>query len=191
MGIKKQISELINQIFHKFNLEIIRAHPREAIKFARDYFNKKEITAAEIGVFFGENAFEINKNLKVKKLYLIDPYENYEDYKTDEICSKLKKARKNAHRINSARNIIWIENSSEDATKRINEEIDFLYIDGNHEYNYVKKDLELYWPKIKKGGIMAGHDIQGVGVSKALIEFVKRKKLEVFFGDRRDWWIIK
>ena len=46
-------------------------------------------------------------------------------------------------------------------TKEIfnNEEIDFLFIDGDHTYNGVKKDYEMYGPLVRKGGIIAFHDI--------------------------------
>lgn len=191
MDMRIKAGQIFNKILDKYNLEIIRTHPKEAIKFAKKHFNGKEIISAEIGVFFGKNALEINKNLKVKRLYLIDPYMKYEEYKEDTAYNNLKEARKNAHKINHFRNVIWIEEYSSEAIKKINEKIDFLYVDGNHEYEYVKKDLELYWPKINKGGIISGHDIQYQGVSKALIEFANKNKLEIFFGDRRDWWIIK
>lgn len=36
--------------------------------------------------------------------------------------------------------------------------LDFVYIDGNHAYEYVKEDIEAWWPKLKKGGVFAGHD---------------------------------
>jgi hypothetical protein len=36
--------------------------------------------------------------------------------------------------------------------------IDFLFIDANHTYEFVKRDIEYYLPKMKKGSIMAGHD---------------------------------
>lgn len=38
------------------------------------------------------------------------------------------------------------------------ESIDFLFIDADHHYESVKKDIELWYPKIKKGGIISGHD---------------------------------
>jgi len=38
------------------------------------------------------------------------------------------------------------------------ESLDFIYIDGNHTYNSVKEDMELWFPKLKKGGLFAGHD---------------------------------
>ena len=52
--------------------------------------------------------------------------------------------------------------------------IDFIYIDGNHQYDFVKKDLEDYVPKVKVGGVIAGHDYGGPttpGVTKAIDEY--------------------
>ena len=40
---------------------------------------------------------------------------------------------------------------------------DAVFIDGNHSYEYVKKDLENYLPKVKKGGIVALHDVNFEG----------------------------
>lgn len=36
--------------------------------------------------------------------------------------------------------------------------LDFVYIDANHAYEYVKEDLELWYPKVKSGGFVMGHD---------------------------------
>ena len=38
------------------------------------------------------------------------------------------------------------------------ESLDFVYIDANHAYDFVKQDIELWWPKVKKGGWLCGHD---------------------------------
>ena len=45
----------------------------------------------------------------------------------------------------------------------ITEEFDAVFIDGNHSYEYVKKDLENYLPKVKNGGIVALHDVNFEG----------------------------
>lgn len=37
--------------------------------------------------------------------------------------------------------------------------LDFIYIDGNHEQKYVEQDLRMWWPKLRKGGVLSGHDI--------------------------------
>ena len=39
-----------------------------------------------------------------------------------------------------------------------NDSIDFIYIDGSHSEENVRRDVELYLPKLKKNGIIAGHD---------------------------------
>ena len=36
--------------------------------------------------------------------------------------------------------------------------LDFIYIDGDHTYKSVSKELELYYPKVKSRGVMGGHD---------------------------------
>ena len=38
------------------------------------------------------------------------------------------------------------------------ESLDFIYIDANHAYDFVVEDINLWFPKLKKGGIFSGHD---------------------------------
>jgi hypothetical protein len=40
---------------------------------------------------------------------------------------------------------------------------DFIYLDGNHEYHVVKEEIPKYWPKVKSGGVLAGHDYCNYG----------------------------
>jgi hypothetical protein len=65
---------------------------------------------------------------------------------------------------------------------------DFIYIDAAHDYRSVKEDLEAWWPKLKPGGILSGHDYfedkrvwrkEEVGVYKAVNELAKSKNTEV------------
>ncbi len=160
------------------NREIIKTFPREALLFAIDYFKGEKINVCEIGVWYGRNSRMMNDNLNINKLYLIDPYFNAEN------------AKNYAHKRNKKGNEIWIKKKSEDSIEDV-EMLDFIYIDGLHTYKQVKMDLELYWNKLKDGGIMSGHDIHIKGISDAIIEFVKKNNLDIHFGDRRDWWIIK
>ena len=45
-----------------------------------------------------------------------------------------------------------------------NRQIDFLFIDGDHSYEGVKKDFETYSPLVRKGGIIAFHDVAPKGI---------------------------
>ena len=63
--------------------------------------------------------------------------------------------------------------SSVDASKTYkNESLDFVFIDASHEYESVKEDIEAWFPKIKRGGYLAGHDYDWPGVEKATNESV-------------------
>jgi len=73
-------------------------------------------------------------------------------------------------------NINTIEDYSINAVKQFSDNyIDFLFIDGDHSYDAVVKDIECYLPKMKKNGIMAGHDIVKDDVKKAVDHVLKNK----------------
>ena len=64
--------------------------------------------------------------------------------------------------------------SGKAAEKFWDETFDLVYIDGLHTYDGVKNDIELYLPKVKKGGYIAGHDYNSKhfpGVKDAVDEF--------------------
>ena len=86
--------------------------------------------------------------------------------------------------------IKFIKKSSNDALKEIPSNLDYIYLDGNHNYEYIKQDLENYYKKTRKGGILAGHDIDLPDVLRAVLEFTQKKKIN-FFITKSDWVIIK
>ena len=54
-----------------------------------------------------------------------------------------------------------------------------IYIDGDHSYKGVKNDLELYYPKVKKNGLILCDDYRNFqGVKKAVEEFCKKNKID-------------
>jgi len=65
--------------------------------------------------------------------------------------------------------------------------LDYVYVDARHDYAGVKEDLEAWWPKLRKGGLLAGHDFipDGIvkegdfGVQKAVHEFVGKHGYEI------------
>lgn len=62
--------------------------------------------------------------------------------------------------------------------------IDFVFIDANHSYDYVKKDIEAWFPKVKTGGVISGHDYHEnwPEVIKAVDEFFLGKN--VLFSEK-------
>ena len=48
------------------------------------------------------------------------------------------------------------------------ESLDFVFIDGNHSYEFVFNDIKYWLPKVKIGAVLAGHDYSSESVSKAV-----------------------
>lgn len=122
----------------------------------------ERLVGVEIGVWRGENALSILQNVDIYLLYLIDPYEDYFEYNKNEIGSfqDMEANKKHAEKLLEPYQdkIIWIRKRAEDAVDYIPDDVDFVYIDGNHKPEYVRSDVEDYYPKVREGGILAGHD---------------------------------
>lgn len=164
--------------------------PRPMILFLKDRFKNKPLIGVEIGVAFGNNALSICKTLNMKKLFLIDPYVVYMN--KHRLWSYYLNAYEEAERKTARFNVEFIRKKSEKAIEDINCMLDFVYIDGDHSFRFIKKDLELYYPKVKIGGVIGGHDFDGgfIDVPRAVLEFSKKRKLALN-GLKSDYWIVK
>jgi hypothetical protein len=194
--------------------------PRPATSFIKKQFQGKSVIGVEVGVQRAENARSMLENLNIKKLYLVDPYKYYIDVnltneEADYIFSKgsivdpikekkfvslacpnkenmdeVERIAKNTLKKFSSKTV-FIKKTSDEAIKDIPDNIDFAYIDGDHTYEQVKKDLVNYYRKLKKGGYLCGHDAfyPNIGVQKAVFEFAAGKKFIHFGVD--DWLILK
>uniref|UniRef100_A0A6M3JDN5 Putative methyltransferase n=1 Tax=viral metagenome TaxID=1070528 RepID=A0A6M3JDN5_9ZZZZ len=151
---------------------------------------KENVIGAEVGVYEGGHAKALLQHPNIKKLYLID------------IC-EFKSLRKNIAPFLNKINLM-IPMSSEDASKKIaDKSLDFVYVDADHTYDNCKKDLNLWWGKVKDGGILCGHDfsVDMLGVVRAVIEFTLENRLQLNNVNTYDpiqktcsncdWWIYK
>ena len=67
--------------------------------------------------------------------------------------------------------------------------MDFIFIDGLHTHDQVKKDLENFYPKLKKDGLFSGHDFFNIQeVREAVREFAIRKNLKTIQSTDFDVW---
>jgi len=160
--------------------------------------DNKDLVGVEIGTFRGVNAYAILSFLPIKMLYLIDPYLEYDEYveawipnhSQSDFNNDYARAKKRLRKFKDK--ITFIKMKSEEATVRIPDDLDFIYVDGNHKYEYVKRDLELYYPKLRKGGILGGDnfEVEFQGIPRAVLEFVDKMNLKLY-GVDKDWWVIK
>ena len=156
---------------------------------------------AEIGVWKGEWASFVNDAINPDKYYLLDPWEFVPDplhpdrwyggaiAKSQEdmddiyenVCSTFK----------DSENIEIIRTRSEHAEQYINQdELDWMYIDGDHSYEAVTKDLEISFRLVKSGGLITGDDanpdfvltVKGwmnTSVYAALTDWIEKRQTQI------------
>lgn len=74
-------------------------------------------------------------------------------------------------------------------TRLEGKQIDFLYIDGDHSYEGVKKDFEMYASLVRKGGIIAFDDVMLTGEKWVLAKLEVNRFWNDLVGDMR--WVQK
>jgi hypothetical protein len=69
--------------------------------------------------------------------------------------------------------------------------LDFVFIDAEHTPEAVAHDLAAWWPKVRPGGLLAGHDYTNFpGVALAVDQFVARHALGSAFRTSRSSWMV-
>ena len=170
---------------------------------AKNYSKASDLVGVEIGVDRGDNAMYILSTLDIKKLFLVDPYLEYDGFKDN--IGWDKKTQNDFEKYFKIANlklqpykdrIEFIRKKSDAAADRIPDELDFVYIDGNHDYQYVKIDSETYYPKLKHGGILGGDNYETLfpGVMRAVRELADKHNLEIHgarWAESYEWWVVK
>lgn len=140
---------------------------------------------AEVGVAQGYYSKAICEEIPGVKLYCIDSWQYYPEYIDYRKKSTFIGLYESAKSLLEPYGCTLIKKFSMDAVKDFEDEFfDFVYIDGHHGYKYVKEDIEAWSPKVKKGGVVAGHDYYvtkagNVGVIKAVDEYVAEHGYEL------------
>jgi len=150
-------------------------------------YKDRPIKYLEIGTFYGANILSVAKSYGLhndSKLYCIDPWEDYEEYTEykNEQPNIYNGFLKNIENSDCKDKIIVNRGySNKEVVKFEDEFFDIIYIDGNHEPEYVLEDAVLSFRKLKKGGIMifddydpTNHQLTYRGIDSFLHGFDKR-----------------
>ena len=193
MGYYRKIRFLMEHI------GLVKYH-RSMIAFCEKYFNngynlenKNGVVGVEIGCRLGSNALQIMKRLHVDTLYLIDPFEPYDDTEAYTLKQQQMFYDKFIKNIEPYKDkIVFFKDYSYNVIDRIPDNLDFCYIDGAHFYKEVLKDISLYYPKIRSDGVIGGHDWNWKGVASAVLDFCREQGLyDDLHGLDPDWWLVK
>ena len=153
---------------------------------------------AEIGVHKGDFSEQILRLVRPAKLHLIDPwkYESSDryrnayyggkakggqvemDHRYAEVCDRFRR------HINSGRVIVHRACSGDACDSFPDDYFDWVYIDGNHLYEFAKDDLECFYRKVRSGGLITGDDYKTggwweSGVKLAVDEFLNSRPVQL------------
>jgi methyltransferase family protein len=150
-------------------------HRRERARLLRCL--PKGSVGVEIGVWAGDLSAAILRAVRPVRLHLLDPWafapdERYEQAwyggaragsqaEMDEVYKRV--LQRFETEIAGGAVVIHRSTSAEAAAGFEDASLDWVYVDGNHLYEYVRDDLELFAPKVKPGGLLAGDDYGAPG----------------------------
>jgi predicted O-methyltransferase YrrM len=213
----KNFEKYLDPEFKGGKIEIPDVDRQELAKLFNELGFKKGV---EIGVCEGIYSRILCEEIPGLKLYGVDPYVNYVAFEDE--STPIYRARKEHYErlfestqdyLEEFPNYEFVRKYSMDAVLDFEDEsLDFVYIDGDHEYNHVIEDIREWSKKIKKGGIIAGHDYFRLAstkypleVKEAVEDYTKENNITPWYvagrketlpGEKRDkqrswFWIIK
>jgi len=156
------------------------------------------IIGVEVGVFAAQLSSTILPAYpRLRKLYGIDPYTRF--IKRDAWPqSKWDNLYEDVQRVMSVHGDRWelIRKTSLTAAQYLPDNLDFVYLDGDHSAIVVEREIPLYEAKIKDGGLLCGHDYVGngePGVKPTVDEFARLHGRDLHVDELENmwWWIVK
>lgn len=177
------IDKILKTLYNKPRFYTKHFSPENNVKdlhtLIKKYLNSETIMV-EIGSFAGTSS-ELFA-LFVKHIYCVDPYLPYK-----EMDNKIYIAEQEFDTLLSKyNNITKVKKTSELASHDFEDRsLDFIYIDGAHDYDNVYKDIQLWLPKVKSGGFIGGHDHYNHDVRKAISD----SNLKVIETFKESSWI--
>ncbi|MFA4941396.1 MAG: class I SAM-dependent methyltransferase [Patescibacteria group bacterium] len=116
----------------------------------------------EIGSWKGKSTLCLGNGSKdgnKVKIFAVDPHTGSSEHqKAFGKIDTFEEFKKNITKAEIAEFINPVKDTSENAAKNFNQKIGFIFIDGAHEYNFVRLDFKLWFPKVINGGLLAFHD---------------------------------
>lgn len=149
---------------------------------------------AELGVYRGDLFFHLLDNHPNLSMIGVDNWKEMgnpharKQFTPEEMAEIGYEVVKKA-KAYGTRALIW-HMSTRMGAKMLNDEVlDFVFIDATHTYEAVKADIKDWFPKLKIGGWMTGHDISLPDVQKAVTEMFSHCAVIVYPGDV--WAVIR
>lgn len=154
-----------------------------------DLFNEKGFEiGVEVGTDRGGYAKDILERMPFVDLYTIDPWLPYNEGDEVKDVEKMKEIEAEARETLSVYpNCTIIKDTSMNTVQVFDDNsIDFVFIDGDHEFDGVYEDIVEWTKKVKPGGIVVGHDykedaFRKYGVIEAVNKYCQENNIETLY----------
>lgn len=199
------IKRRINRFFYRYTLRNI-THRNELPHI----LNRRSLLGegAEIGVHRGYFSNIILKNWNGRKLYSVDPWKTFTDIVSEKRLNREVDALEENFSVTVEKLGVYgtrssiLKLTSFEASKVFGDnQLDFVYIDAQHNFEAINNDIYLWYPKVSSGGILCGHDyVDGIinninfGVKSAVNQFVAKNDLTFYLSKEPfypSWFIVK
>jgi predicted O-methyltransferase YrrM len=166
---------------------------RPSFMFLLNEIPEGEIKGVEIGTSVGKNA--------VRMLDFCDRFLL--------VCVDIKKLKEMDGILNTYKERVkFIHKPSVEAAEYFSDNyFDYVYIDGEHDEKNVFEDMKAWYPKLRMGGVLSGHDWWLKSVQQGVVKFFdnsyfqclfavqsyhdKKYNLESHHAEFMDWWFVK
>ncbi len=142
----------------------------------------------EVGVQEGRFSAHILEHWQGRMLYSVDPWLRQDPSQYADVANLAQKHHDLFYRRTIARlaryrdrSAIWRLMSDEASTRIDDGQLDFAYLDARHDLAGIREDIELWYPKVRPGGIVSGHDYLD-GVLPQFGVFGVKTAVDQFFG---------
>lgn len=157
-------------------MENLRSVNSPCFRFIKDTLGEGCV-GVEIGIWDGGNASVAIPYIKPKKYYMVDPYREWDGCKFKQ-CEFDSVYSKMFSKFSTIPEAVILKTTSLEASKIIENDLDFVYIDGAHDYENKILDLKIWYNKIRKGGIICGDDYLIPSVIKAVDDFAAEMSIK-------------
>ena len=188
----------------------ISSHARELLRILAPLGGQQKIYGVELGVFQGGTSAALLNSLPNLQLFMVDAWSRFEKESAyrksgdrmarqtlaqQQDCLRIALQATQAYR--SRRTVM--QTTTMAAARQFDDGVfDFAFLDADHTYEAIAADIRAWWPKLRPGGMLCGHDYghprdrRGLfGVSRAVNEFAKTQNLPVLVENATVWRIEK